>query len=227
MIKITEENVKGLTLDGIVVCVPKSDIEDGSHNDISFITECAYFSKGQHGYPKPGHGADNSSFYHIAYNMVDYLPNGLYMNATSRLTWNSCINLNGKYDYYKFKDMEEFCHWYLDYVSKKSTGGFITYEDGYKKMGGIKPPPVTSRPEPPKGQGKTTRREKCKDMLELIQLYLSKEHAYDLYTQSEHKDAGIPSDLYLNTRTSKEWAARYQDRVKALADWLDTEVEEE
>ena len=110
MQRITEKDLDTLKFDGIIVSVPR-DVEDGQHNDISFITECNYYTNGKHGYEEPGHGADNSSFYHICYNM-DCLPFGLWMNATSRFTIEHSFRFDS-YDYYKFDSLVEFCEWYL------------------------------------------------------------------------------------------------------------------
>ena len=112
MNKIQPEDLENLKFDGIIVGVPIMEkIKEGQHNDISFIIECSYYTNGKHGYPEPGSGCDNSSFYHVAYNM-NCLPNGLWMNATSRFTIEHSFRFDS-YDYYKFDNMEEFCFWYL------------------------------------------------------------------------------------------------------------------
>lgn len=110
MERITEQDLKNLKFDGIIVGVPY-DIKDGQHNDIKFIAECNYYTNGEHGYKEKGHGADVSSFYQIAYN-TNSLPNGLWMNATSRFTIDHVFRFDS-YKYFKFKDLTEFCNWYL------------------------------------------------------------------------------------------------------------------
>ena len=101
MRKLTKEDLQDLQFDGIIVSVPR-DIVEGQHDDISFIVECNYYTNGKHGYKEPGYGADNSSFYHVAYN-VDNLHNGLWMNATSRFTIDYIFAFES-YDYYKFDE---------------------------------------------------------------------------------------------------------------------------
>ena len=112
MRKLFKEDLQDLKFDGIIVGVPIiENIKEGQHDDISFIVECNYYTNGKHGYEEPGYGADNSSFYHVAYNM-NCLPNGLWINATSRFTIEHSFRFDS-YDYYKFDDMEEFCIWFL------------------------------------------------------------------------------------------------------------------
>lgn len=110
MQRITEKDLDTLKFDGIIVSVPR-DIEEGQHKDISFIVECNYYTNGKHGYEEPGAGADESSFYHICYNMSN-LPFGLWMNATSRFTIEHVFRFDS-YDYYKFDSLTEFCIWFL------------------------------------------------------------------------------------------------------------------
>lgn len=110
MQRITEKDLDTLKFDGIIVSVPR-DVEDGQHNDISFIVECNYYTNGKHGYEEPGAGADESSFYHICHNTSN-LPFGLWMNATSRFTIEHVFRFDS-YDYYKFDSLVEFCEWYL------------------------------------------------------------------------------------------------------------------
>ena len=110
MRKIKKEDLETLKFDGIIVSVPR-DIEEGQHNDISFIVECNYYTNGKHGYEEPGAGADESSFYHICHNTSN-LPFGLWMNATSRFTIEHIFRFDS-YDYYKFDSLTEFCIWYL------------------------------------------------------------------------------------------------------------------
>ena len=113
MRKLSKEDLQDLQFDGIIVGVPIiENIKEGQHDDISFIVECNYYTNGKHGYKEPGYGCDNSSFYHVAYNM-SCLPNGLWMNATSRFTIEHSFRFDS-YDYYKFENMIEFCKWYLN-----------------------------------------------------------------------------------------------------------------
>lgn len=114
MLKITRDNIQELDLNGIVIGVPKDEFPS---YEFTFVTECAYLTKGKHGYPEQGYHPDNSSFYHIVYNMEDGLNNGLWMNCTSRFTLEDSFRF--KYcNYYKFDNMKEFCEWYLSQNSK-------------------------------------------------------------------------------------------------------------
>ena len=116
MIQITQENISDLKMDGIIVSVPKNpDVKDGSHTDIGFIVECAYYTDGTSGYPKEGTKPNDSSFYNVSYN-IDYLPNGLFFNSTTRLTKSYIFCNTDRYNFYKFKDLQEFCEWYLEYI---------------------------------------------------------------------------------------------------------------
>lgn len=121
MIKITEDNLKDLDLNGIVIGVPK---EKFPGYEFCFITECSYWTKGKHGYPEAGHHPDNSSFYHITYNLEDYLNHGLFMNSTTRLTIEDAFHFEYA-NYYKFEDMKEFCRWYLQQGNVTSTDELI------------------------------------------------------------------------------------------------------
>ena len=111
MIKVTEENVKDITFDGIIVQVPKSQCHIDM--ELGFVVECSYRTKGRHGYPKSGQNPDDSSFYTIYYN-DGYLPNGLQFNSTSRFNLEHTFGHMDLVDYYKFDNMEEFCEWYLN-----------------------------------------------------------------------------------------------------------------
>lgn len=111
MKEITQDNYKDLKFDGIVVRVPNKVLQN-PYDNISFIFECAYYSNSKHGYPKKGDNPDESSFYSAWYN-DDYLPRGLMFNSTSRFTLDNTFKYWDVYNHYKFKDMEEFCTWYL------------------------------------------------------------------------------------------------------------------
>lgn len=131
MIKITEQDLENLQFDGIIVGVPIiENIKEGQHDDISFIVECNYYTNGKHGYPEPGNGCNNSSFYHVCYN-TDSLENGLWMNATSRFTIEHSFRFDS-YNYYKFKDMVEFCTWYLQNKNYEVWGTSINNDLNYK-----------------------------------------------------------------------------------------------
>ena len=110
MIKITEENFNDIDFKGIIVGIPKNPELDF---DFSINFECAYYTKGHHGYPERGSHPDNSSFFSIYYN-DNYLPNGFFFNSSSRLPWTKEYHYLNNVDYYKFDDMEEFCRWYLN-----------------------------------------------------------------------------------------------------------------
>lgn len=188
MKKLTKQDLPDLQFEGIIVSVPR-DIQEGQHDDISFIVECNYYTNGKHGYKEPGYGADNSSFYHVAYNM-DCLRNGLWMNATSRFTIEHSFRFDS-YDYYKFDDMEEFCTWYLQQKDRE-----IWINDGenkalvhninarnsinqnkewiHEKCGTNTPP--TSVPEKPSIGNK----KKDKDSYELTDEYKNCEDIFDM-----------------------------------------------
>lgn len=105
MEKITKENLSDLKFDGIIVEV------NNSTNKLSFVFECAFYSKGKRGYPERGSKPDVSSFYTASYDH-EYLPNGLFFNSTSRLDFCSRFNFD-MCTYYKFSSLKEFCLWYL------------------------------------------------------------------------------------------------------------------
>ena len=107
MLEITKENYKDITFDGIIIGVDKRNTFD-----FCFVFECAYYTKGQHGYPKQGRKPDNSSFYSAFYNDC-WLPNGLMFNATSRFTIEDKFRFEAC-DYYRFENMLEFCKWYIE-----------------------------------------------------------------------------------------------------------------
>lgn len=106
MEEITKENLSDLKFDGIIVAV------NNSTNKLSFVFECAFYSKGKHGYPKRGSKPDVSSFYTVSYDH-EYLPNGLFFNSTSRLDFCNRFNFD-VCTYYKFSNLKEFCSWYLE-----------------------------------------------------------------------------------------------------------------
>jgi hypothetical protein len=122
MIKILKSDLDTLSFDGIVVGIPKTELPD-RHNDISFVVECNFYTNGKHGYKEPGFGCDTSSFYHVCYNM-DNLPNGLWMNSTSRFTIEQTFNFE-YYNYYKFDNMLEFCNWYVNNTDVNDNGKAI------------------------------------------------------------------------------------------------------
>jgi len=99
MIKITQEDLKELTFDGIIVGVP-SYVEVDQHKDILF---------------KITSNEDKSAFYSIYYN-PDSLPKGLSM-ATQSNELTKIFRFDS-YDYFKFEDMIEFCTWYLQRQNK-------------------------------------------------------------------------------------------------------------
>lgn len=199
MYKIQPEDLENLKFDGIIVGVPIMEkIKEGQHDDISFIVECNYYTNGKHGYKEPGYGCDNSSFYHVAYNM-SCLPNGLWMNATSRFTIEHSFRFDS-YDYYKFDDMEEFCIWFLQRSNyeiwstsgdlrgqiheieprKETTAKISTYkkikEDKewiHEKCGTNTPPTSVpkhpSKGNKPKMNTSSTRLERLKEVQEYVQ----------------------------------------------------------
>ena len=112
MKKITKFDLSNLTFDGIMVGVNNED------KSLTFVVECAYYTKGHHGYPKPGHNPSTSSFFNISYD-TKYLPNGLFFNSTSRLPLDPSFFDFLLYDYYKFDDMKEFCTWYLQSIKEE------------------------------------------------------------------------------------------------------------
>ena len=73
MRKITEKEFDNIDFKGIIVGIPKNPELDF---EFSINFECAYYTKGHHGYPERGSHPDNSSFFSIYYNDKDYLPNG-------------------------------------------------------------------------------------------------------------------------------------------------------
>ena len=203
MKKLTKQDLSDLQFDGIVVGVPiKENIKEGQHADISFIVECSYYTKGKHGYKESGYGCDNSSFYHVAYNM-SCLPNGLWMNATSRFTIEHSFRFDS-YDYYKFDDMEEFCIWFLQRSNyeiwsisgdlkgqiheieprKETTAKIKEDKEWIHEKCGTNTPPASVPKHPSKGNCKCNcykkqkRKDKYKDIIECIKLYTQVYYKY-------------------------------------------------
>lgn len=162
MIKITEQDLDNLQFDGIIVGVPIiENIKEGQHDDISFIVECNYYTNGKHGYPEPGNGCNNSSFYHVCYN-TDSLENGLWMNATSRFTIDHIFRFDS-YNYYKFENMTEFCKWYLNREgykcerpeTKVTKNTYVKVDKEWiQEKCGTNTPPTTVPEHPSKGNKK-------------------------------------------------------------------------
>jgi len=195
MKKLVKEDLQDLKFDGIIVGVPIiENIKEGQHDDISFIVECSYYTNGKHGYPEPGSGCDNSSFYHVAYNM-NCLHNGLWMNATSRFTIDHTFRFD-TYDYYKFDNMEEFCKWYLERKQNntlkpvKGKEGLVWNGTNY-----IKP-------------SKSTRSERLKEVQEYVQKVMNISDIKRLYEQTN----------------SVGTAQMLKEAQQELLDWLKEEV---
>jgi hypothetical protein len=231
MIEITKENYKDIKFDGIIVSVPYN-IQPGQHDDISLIFECAYYTKGEHGYPHPGRGADNSSFYSVWYNDKEYLPNGLFFNGTSRFTLNYKFSHWDNYKYYKFKDMEEFCTWYL-----QQRGGEIwtSSEELIGKVKNIEPEkvklskewiqekcgtntPPTEAPERPSMGNKKSKKvmkksEYYKDILDYIEARLGL-----MYSLEEAVKTKDNSERQLHLHIAEQ-------RQQEISRWLNEEIE--
>ena len=112
MIEITKENYKDIDFNGVIISVPREHLKNELTQDFSLHFECAYYTKGEHGYKTSGHNPDRSSFFIIWYGDED-MPNGFGFNSTSRLPWDEKYLHFNNVRYYKFKDMSEFCEWYL------------------------------------------------------------------------------------------------------------------
>lgn len=112
MYEITKDNYKDIDFNGVIISVPRERLKHELTQDFCLHFECAYYTKGEHGYKEPGYSPDNSSFFSIWYGDED-MPNGFGFNSTSRLPWDEKYLHFNNVRYYKFKDMEEFCTWYL------------------------------------------------------------------------------------------------------------------
>lgn len=176
MLEITKDNYKDITFDGIIIGVDKRNTFQ-----FCFVFECAYYSKGKHGYPKQGRKPDNSSFYSAFYNDT-YLPNGLMFNATSRFTLEDKFRFEAC-DYYKFDDMAEFCTWYLQQYDYEV---WATAGDSRAKIMDIEPDTEeievdTEEIEPEKEEvehvcnchKKQKRYEKLKDVQKYVQMMMN------------------------------------------------------
>lgn len=196
MREITQDNLKDLTFDGIVVSVPRENVDiGGAHDDISFIFECAYYSKGKHGYPDAGSGSVNygeCSFYSAWYNDKDYLPNGLCFNSTSRFSIEEKFAHMDKYHYYKFENMEEFCKWYLDYKNSKRSNVQLSIRNTSLKM---------------------TRREKYSEIIDLLNLWDSLKLACTKLREESS---------FIKDRDALKLIKSAEDKLNT---WLDEEVD--
>lgn len=120
---LTKESLADLQCNGLIVGVPK---EKNGKTELVFISECSYYSNGKHGL-KTGYNPDNSSFYNLYYNS-DSLPNGLEFNSTTRLPLSEEYLSFDTYNYVKFKNMEEFCVWYLQNMPNYIPMDALTYQ---------------------------------------------------------------------------------------------------
>lgn len=225
MIKITQENLKDLTFDGIIIGVP-SYVEVDQHKDIIFKTECSYFSNGEHGYQAKGQGADESSFYSVYYN-TESLPNGLTFNATTRLTLEDSFQFNS-YDYYKFENLEEFCEWYLQHKGmeiwsksgelsgkirditpdeKSSVKSDVTQKESSKAVGFLEWYNTDS-------SKKMKRKDRLKEIREYVQQVMNIEYYKNFAIYKPDTDAETQ-------RLSKKMAERLKQN---LVNWLEEEV---
>lgn len=112
MIEITKDNYKDIDFNGVIISVPREHLKEELTQDFCLHFECAYYTKGEHGYKEPGYSPGNSSFFSIWYGDND-MPNGFGFNSTSRLPWDEEYMHFNNVRYYKFEDMKEFCFWYL------------------------------------------------------------------------------------------------------------------
>lgn len=220
MKKLVKEDLQDLKFDGIIVGVPIiENIKEGQHDDISFIVECNYYTNGKHGYKEPGCGCDNSSFYHVAYNM-SCLPNGLWMNATSRFTIEHSFRFDS-YNYYKFNDMTEFCKWYLQRLGYTCNRPETTVtQKTYKKispeqlpgMEMISPDVKPNEPLLWNGEEYIGLKIKRKDRLKEVQQYVQK-----VMNISDTKRS------YEKTNDPR-YKEKLEEQQKELLDWLEEEI---
>ena len=112
MLEITKDNYKDIDFNGVIISVPREHLKGELNHDFCLNFECAYYTQGKYGYKERGYHPDKSSFYKIWYGGDD-IPNGFGFNSTSRLPWDEEYMYFNNVRYYKFKDMEEFCTWYL------------------------------------------------------------------------------------------------------------------
>lgn len=224
MKQIQKEDLSNLKFNGIIVGVPIMEkIKEGQHDDISFIVECNYYSNGKHGYPEPGYGADNSSFYHVCYN-TDVLKNGLWMNATSRFTIDYIFRFDS-YNYYKFDSMTEFCTWYCQ---RQHRDVYIQSGDLAGKIKQITPEPRMEKisldvePDQPLmwdgkqyvSVPKLTRREQLKDVSKLF-LYQT--------ALNELEDKLDNTEGYWEQQELKEELQKLKTQFE---NWMDEEVDD-
>lgn len=220
MKKLVKEDLQDLKFDGIIVGVPIiENIKEGQHDDISFIVECNYYTNGKHGYKEPGCGCDNSSFYHVAYNM-SCLPNGLWMNATSRFTIEHSFRFDS-YNYYKFDDMAEFCKWYLQRLGYTCSRPETTAtQKTYKKISPEQLPgmemisPDVKPNEPLLWNGE-----------EYIGLKIKRKHRLKEVQQYVQKVMNIADTKRSYEKTNDpRYKEKLEEQQKELLDWLEEEL---
>lgn len=127
MIEITKDNYKDIDFNGVIISVPREHLKEELTQDFCLHFECAYYTKGEHGYKECGHLPSRSSFFSIWYGDED-MPNGFGFNSTSRLPWDEKYLHFNNVRYYKFKDMVEFCAWYLQQKDRE-----LWIDDGENK----------------------------------------------------------------------------------------------
>ena len=226
MIEITENNYKCIKCNGVIIGVPKSE---NFGYKFSIYFECAFRSDGKHGYPKQGmwFTGDSENFYAIAYDMDYYLKNGFYFDSSNRTSWTNCFNFD-KVRYYKFDDFEELCCWYLQrrnfMIEYKNDVGYVPHihpEEPIEITNHIHCSEVYDMPEIPKENNvyhkKITRREKLKDVLELLDLYKLRENTLDMLKDETIKKRDYTKDLFI------QQLERDEERIQRF---LDEEIDE-
>ena len=110
--------------------------------------------------------------------------------------------------YYKFKDLEEFCSWYLQQrnfmIEYKDDVGYVPHihpEEPIEIPKHIHCSEVYDISEIPKENNvchkKITRREKLKDVLELLDLYRLRDNSLNMLNYAKEKKHGYERELFI------------------------------
>ena len=199
MKKITEKDFDKTNFKGVIIGIPKNPELDW---EFSINFECAYYSRGLHGYPESGRNPDNSSFFTIFYDAKEYLPNGFFYNSTSRLPWEKKYHYLNNVDYYKFDSMTEFCEWYLKRKQKHESKDLLTnlqQDPGYLK-------PFTAETYKPK------RKDRLKEVQQYVQKVMNIEHFVRLAENAE------------DVKSMKKFENNVLELQQELLDWLEEEI---
>lgn len=233
MIEITKDNYKDIDFNGVIISVPREHLKDELTQEFCFHFECAYYTKGEHGYKTPGHNPNKSSFFSIWYGDED-MPNGFGFNSTCRLPWDEKYLHFNNVRYYKFNNMQEFCVWYLEtnkYFEKSDYGKWKEQKEWIQEKCNTNTPP-TSVPEcPSKGNiRKISPDVKSNEPLlwngeEYIGLKVKRKHRLKEVQQYVQKVMNIADikNSYEKTNDPR-YKEKLEEQQKDLLSWLEEEV---